>query len=940
MTSNHRKLFLFFLISLTASACFAQQFGGNPPSIKWNQVNSPSARVIFPQQLDSSATRISNIISYLDRSTQNTIGTRQRKINLVLQNQTTISNAYVGLGPYRSEFFLTPLQNSFELGSLPWADQLAIHEFRHVQQYNNFNVGLSHLLRILFGDEGQALANNAAIPNWFFEGDAVFNETNVSMQGRGSLPFFYKDYRSLWQADKKYNWMKLRNGSYKDFVPDHYALGYLLVAYGREKYGDDFWKNVTHDAAAFKGLFYPFQKAIKKYSGKNYVEFRNDALNYFKNRFGVKEEKQNNDAHKKYINEEFPSFTDGNTIVYVRSDYKHIPTFIIKNGNSEKRLRVKDVSIDNHFSYSKGKIVYASYHPDTRWGYRDYSDLRILDIATGDQRSLTNRTKYFSPDISHDGNTVVAVQVSTNGRSTLQLLNVTDGSIRSSIPNPDNLFYTYPKFYGDKIISAVRNHEGKMSLALISSGNGNAEYLTPFSYNVIGFPTVFNDTIYFSASNLENDKLFAYSISTKKIFILQSKQMQDGIGYYQPSVNENRITWTTFTANGYKLQQANKTDISFNPVDTSSLKSPTSSFGISSLNKTNSNLLYSVPHENLPVSKYHKSFGLLHFHSIEPLVDDPEYTLTLISENILNTLQSQLSFTYNRAEQWKKIGFNAVYGALFPYLSAGVDYTINRRGRYHNKTVYWNELEPHGGFNIPLNLSKGRSLTFLNIGSSYVYNQSNFKGPYKDTLGSTSYSYSSNFFTISNQIQKAKQNILPRFAQSLSLGYKRALTKYEGSQFVANGNLYLPGFLTNHNIVFNGAWLKKDTIGQLNFSSGFPFSRGYQAENLHEMIKWGANYHLPLLYPDAGIANIVYFSRVRANLFYDHTHVNDFFSNGRPFSADFRSTGAELSFDTKWWNEASITFGIRYSYLLDNDLFGATGKNRWELILPINIFDQ
>ena len=65
-------------------------------------------------------------------------------------------------------------------------------------------------------------------------------------------------------------------------------LGYLLVAYGREKYGDEFWKNVTHDAAAFKGLFYPFQQAIKKYSGKNFVEFRNDALQYFKNNLANK----------------------------------------------------------------------------------------------------------------------------------------------------------------------------------------------------------------------------------------------------------------------------------------------------------------------------------------------------------------------------------------------------------------------------------------------------------------------------------------------------------------------------------------------------------------------------------------------------------------------------------------------------------------------------
>ncbi|MFD2147230.1 hypothetical protein [Mucilaginibacter antarcticus] len=72
-----------------------------------------------------------------------------------------------GFSPFRSEFYLTPDQNSFELGTLSWPDQLAIHEFRHVQQYNNFNVGLSKGLSILFGQAGQALGNDIAIPNWF-----------------------------------------------------------------------------------------------------------------------------------------------------------------------------------------------------------------------------------------------------------------------------------------------------------------------------------------------------------------------------------------------------------------------------------------------------------------------------------------------------------------------------------------------------------------------------------------------------------------------------------------------------------------------------------------------------------------------------------------------------------------------------------------------------
>ena len=104
---------------------FAQVFGGNPPSLKWKQINTPLTRVIFPMGLDSTAERITNIITFINEPTLNTIGKKSKKINLVLQNQTTVSNAYVGLGPFRSEFFITPLQNSFELGSLPWPDQLS-----------------------------------------------------------------------------------------------------------------------------------------------------------------------------------------------------------------------------------------------------------------------------------------------------------------------------------------------------------------------------------------------------------------------------------------------------------------------------------------------------------------------------------------------------------------------------------------------------------------------------------------------------------------------------------------------------------------------------------------------------------------------------------------------------------------------------------------------
>ncbi|MBS1504296.1 MAG: hypothetical protein JST32_19670, partial [Bacteroidetes bacterium] len=273
---------LFILLLVTTAYTNAQQFGGNPPSIKWNQINTPPAKVIFPRGLDSVAQEVANIVMQMNGVVKPTIGNKQKQISIVLQNQTTISNAYVGLAPFRSEFYLTPDPNNFELGSLPWPEQLAIHEFRHVQQYNNFNVGLSRVLHILFGEGGQALGNDLAIPNWFFEGDAVFNETLVSKQGRGRLPFFLDGYRALWAADKNYSWMKLRNGSYRDYTPDWYPTGYMLVSYGRENFGNQFWRNVTHDAAAFDGVFYPLQRAVKKYSGESFTTFRDSAFNYYK----------------------------------------------------------------------------------------------------------------------------------------------------------------------------------------------------------------------------------------------------------------------------------------------------------------------------------------------------------------------------------------------------------------------------------------------------------------------------------------------------------------------------------------------------------------------------------------------------------------------------------------------------------------------------------
>src|SRR6478735_6243502 len=284
---------IFCFLLFVFSVAHAQQFGGEPASVKWKQVNNDTVKIIFPEGMDSIAKRIVTLTSIEQQHFANTIGNRDHRIDIVLHNQTIFSNAFVALGPWRSEFFLTPAQNAFELSALSWPDLLSIHEYRHVEQYNNFNVGLSHAMRILFGQNGQALANAASVPDWFFEGDAVYNETLLSDQGRGRLPLFFNRYKSLFDDNRHYSYMQLRNGSLRHYIPGHYELGYLLVAYGREKYGDDFWRKVTHDAAAFKPFFYPLQSAVKRYAGINYTQFVKDAFAFYQAQWSKEDAKKN-----------------------------------------------------------------------------------------------------------------------------------------------------------------------------------------------------------------------------------------------------------------------------------------------------------------------------------------------------------------------------------------------------------------------------------------------------------------------------------------------------------------------------------------------------------------------------------------------------------------------------------------------------------------------
>ncbi len=936
-----RLLTALFLLCV-ASSLSAQQFGGTPSNLHWKQIKTDTARIIYPEGEDSLAQRVAALVHYQQRTFSPTLGNSVHRINIVLRNELTYFNGYVGLGPFRSEYYLTPQQDAFELGAQSVTDLLSIHEYRHVEQYNNFRKGLSKIAYNLFGENGQALANDAAIPNWFFEGDAVYNETLLSQQGRGRLPNFFNGYKALYYDSKHYSYQKLRNGSYKDYVPNHYPLGYILVAYGREKYGDEFWRKVTDRAARFKPLIYPLQGSLKAASGVPFKQFVSDAFLFYQHQWST-EKKDSVDwvtptVKKNVVYYRYPYKESNNSLIVLKESYKTLPRFYrISSDGKEESIALQGITNDDYFSYSNGRIAYAAYQPNARWAYREYSVIKILDIVSKQERRITNRSRYFSPDISHDGKQVAAVSISPQQHSTVNVMDV-NGNVKSKLTNAEDEVYSYPKFSADdkQLYFFVRGTDGKMSLQQWNPSTAQIEVLLPFANRILGFPQAQGDTLIYSCSDKGNDEIWAYVASQKKHYRLASYQT----GLYGVVATGNEIIASTATASGYRLGRFmprwQPVDVKGDTLTGLYVKAP---FGTPA-NAT----LARVSTSSYPASSYPRLSHPFNFHSIQPDYSNPIFSLTLYGENILNTIQNQVYYNYNQNEGYSEVGYTLTYGASYIQPFIDVSEIFGRRIFDNERNAYnYNELNGIAGLQLPLNLSGGKSYRYLTPSVAYGFDNAQFTGASKTVADNFTNGYLQARLSYTGQYSSAVQHIYPHWAQSLLLQYRSLIGSNGADQFLIRGSFYLPGLSASHSVVLEGAYetqtyQSSNNLFNYSLSDNFPYARGYSSYNYPTMYKAGINYHFSLAYPDFGIANIVYFRRLRANLFFDYNRIQGTFTNEfRQY--DLKSIGTEIYLDTKWWNQQNITIGLRYSRLLD---YKTTGDqpNHWTLILPSSIFNN
>ncbi len=347
--------------------------------------------------------------------------------------------------------------------------------------------------------------------------------------------------------------------------------------------------------------------------------------------------------------------------------------------------------------------------------------------------------------------------------------------------------------------------------------------------------------------------------------------------------------------------------------------------------KQSNSLIQNIGERNFAVTKYSKATHLFNFHSYNPYFSDPEYSFILYGENVLNTFQSQLYYTYNRNEHFSRVGYTAIYGGWYVQPFFDVNETWNRTVTLNaDTTLHWNETKLAAGLQLPLDFTGGKMYRNLTASASYNYSNAMWTGLAKQFLNNSGFGYVQLQLNYSQYIQQALQHINPHFGQSILLQYRTGSTAH---QLLANGYFYFPGLSKTHSTVINIAYQQRDTSGKYYYDNDFPFSRGYSAVDYPRLYKAAINYNFPLAYPDRGFDNVVYFLRIRANLFYDYTQAKSLRTGNKYI---FTSTGAEIFFDTKWWNEQPVSFGIRYSRLLNADIEGRNA-NQWQIVLPLNL---
>lgn len=890
----------------------------SPPGIRWKQINTPHFEIVFPAELQANANRVANTLEHVYRPVSASLSTAPDRISVFLPNQTMQANGGVTLAPRRSYWYSTPPQGG-ELGSVDWYDMLALHETRHVAQMSAVNVGFTRVLTRAFGDIGMT-PPMLLIPNWWWEGDAVGVETALSSGGRGRMPEFDMQLRAHLLSGRELTYGQATRGSYAVWTPDHYLLGYFLTTHVKRTYGAAAWANIIRSTAERSYDPSAFSRALRRETGRGVEALYQETMNELRGLWETQlRELPLTDATQRtsrptvWTSYTLPQFVDGESLVALRAGLRDRPELVRIDAAGTETPLVPISAMGGHISAAAGRVVWAESRPDARWGERDFTVIRLYELASRRVRTLTRPSKLFSPALSPDGRRIAAVEFTAARRAALVILDTETGAELLRRQAAPGEFLSLPKWStsGDRIVF-LRQHGDRTAVSALRLADTSVRDLVEATGENFGRMLLHGSYLLYNSPYSGIDNIYAIDLATSTRYQVSSRRF----GSFNPSLSPDgrRLLFNDYTADGFAVAE-----MPFDPGEWT----PLSAVQDRSIRYYEpliaqegvGNALVSVPDSVYEVTDYNGAADLLNVHSRPWSASPGGAWLGLSSTNKLNTLAVDVEYDYDRSERTNVFTVRGSYSGLYPILDFGIEtggrgeLQEGQDGQEHRAT--WQERAIQGGLRVPLAFREGPFRKWLTLSAHASVVQVTSDAQSAD-IAPQSGGFAS--MTYEAQVGRSRSwidGLQPDRGESVRLGYRHTLpgSDYQGALISAEGRVYRAGLGAQHRLMLTAGLDRQAHEGRsYPFASGTAFPRGYERSGGRSLLMLSGDYAVPLLHPDRSIGPL-YVRRIAANLFYDYA-----LSRG-PVEATYRSTGLELTAETVPFSlPLSVELGVRSIY--------------------------
>ncbi|MBO5875070.1 MAG: hypothetical protein J6Q20_00925 [Alistipes sp.] len=912
------------LVCSTASAQY-YSWGADPESMTWRRIKGDKISVIYPDTAQVLGHKLFHYVQAVQPTIDFGFRHGAMKIPFVVHPENAMSNGMVMWLPKRVEILSSPAISSY---SMPWLKQLAAHEYRHAVQYNNINRGFVKAFSYILGQQSSTIGL-LFMPLWGMEGDAVISETSMSSFGRGLQPSFSMHYRAV--GDKILSHRsrdKWFCGSFREYVPDHYQLGYQITSYANTKYDENIWDNIVRYAVRNPYVIATTYVGLKRFystsTTKLFRETFTDLNNYWR---PLAQEEDSSTRlpvpkQRSYTTYRYPMpFGEGKVLSFKEDLDKPMALVVTDTESGREQRLCYTGNISTRPTISGGKIWWTEYRRGVVYQQRVNSRLCYVEQGRRATRTVFRyRNVQFPTAI--DGSTSLAwVEYRPDG---IYQIVLGDRRSRRVVAKMAEGVELHSLAYDNQTrkLYFIATDDSGMWLGRVNDDNTTSP-LTSGAYITISDLRARDGVLYFGSIASGKDEVHCYNIASGEEFRISTSKY----GSFSPMpTGEGEVLMTTYDSEGYhlasqRIDSASLISVSPSQLPQNRVNPPRKRWNTINLDTVKfDQQVADRQKKELKPRRYSKFAHLFNVHSWAPASYDP-FTLsegqidfnlgvTAMSQSLLSNAEGMATWGWNRDE-------GSVYKGTLRYYGLGVNLSLSatyggRQRMYQAYTWVMNpktekyELvlpdKPHldkyydvtASASLPLYFQLGYRTHYLGVSTSWNYSN----GLVAKVRGMANMILSGQISNVAkigyregvhllqfgigyqSMVQLAHKDFLPRQGYVVSFNYALNPANQDFGQLVAAyAKVYLPGVAAHHSLSIAGAYqttfggFESDVLASnLSFKSSLLIPHGFNSGDImnRNYLATSLNYQLPLCYPEGGIPTFLYFKRIRLNVGFDY----------------------------------------------------------------------